>query len=192
MRLLKRFILFNILVIIVGCIGLYGYAYFSPKLDIRNANQFYIYDDTNELIYQGSGNNEWISLAEVSPYFVDAIISTEDKNFYKHFGFDFMRIGKANVNLHPFLINQSTVLPEFWITFVNKPLLIFFTLFCFGGFVRASTAGIYVNDNKAQINTPKEIVIPNSLNILILQISCAKKPDTVVIMAKTIVFVIFA
>ena len=95
MRLLKRFILFNILVIIVGCIGLYGYAYFSPKLDIRNANQFYIYDDSNELIYQGSGNNEWISLDEVSPYFIDAIISTEDKNFYKHFGFDFMRIGKA-------------------------------------------------------------------------------------------------
>lgn len=87
--------MFNILVIIVGCIGLYGYAYFSPKLDIRNANQFYIYDDTNELIYQGSGNNEWISLDEVSPYFIDAIISTEDKNFYKHFGFDFMRIGKA-------------------------------------------------------------------------------------------------
>ena len=95
MRLLKRFILFNILVIMVGCIGLYGYAYFSPKLDIRNANQFYIYDDSNELIYQGSGNNEWISLDEVSPYFIDAIISTEDKNFYKHFGFDFMRIGKA-------------------------------------------------------------------------------------------------
>lgn len=87
--------MFNILVIIVGCIGLYGYAYFSPKLDIRNANQFYIYDDGNELIYQGSGNNEWISLDEVSPYFIDAIISTEDKNFYKHFGFDFMRIGKA-------------------------------------------------------------------------------------------------
>ena len=95
MRLLKRFILFNILVIMVGCIGLYGYAYFSPKLDIRNANQFYIYDDSNELIYQGSGNNEWISLDEVSPYFIDAILSTEDKNFYKHFGFDFMRIGKA-------------------------------------------------------------------------------------------------
>jgi membrane peptidoglycan carboxypeptidase len=95
MRLLKRFILFNILVIMAGCIGLYGYAYFSPKLDIRNANQFYIYDDSNELIYQGSGNNEWISLDEVSPYFIDAIISTEDKNFYKHFGFDFMRIGKA-------------------------------------------------------------------------------------------------
>ena len=89
--------MFNILVIIVGCIGLYGYAYFSPKLDIRNANQFYIYDDSNELIYQGSGNNEWISLDEVSPYFIDAIISTEDKNFYKHFGFDFMRIGKAMI-----------------------------------------------------------------------------------------------
>ena len=97
MRLLKKFILFNFVVIILACIGLYTYAYFSPKLDIKNANQFYIYDDNEELIYQGSGNSEWISLDEVSPYFIDAIISTEDKNFYDHFGFDFLRIGKAMV-----------------------------------------------------------------------------------------------
>ena len=95
MKLLKKFIIFNFILLILGCVGLYGYAYFSPKLDIKNANQFYIYDDSNELIYQGSGNNEWISLDDVSPHFINAIISTEDKNFYKHIGFDFLRIGKA-------------------------------------------------------------------------------------------------
>lgn len=95
MKLLKKFILFNLILILLGCLGLYAYAYFSPKLDIKNANQFYIYDDSNELIYQGSGNNEWISLDDVSPHFINAIISTEDKNFYNHIGFDFLRIGKA-------------------------------------------------------------------------------------------------
>ena len=95
MKFFKKFIIFNIIVFLLSIIVLYCYAYFSPKLDIKNANQFYIYDDNNDLIYQGSGNNEWISLDEVSPYFIDAIISTEDKNFYKHFGFDFIRIAKA-------------------------------------------------------------------------------------------------
>ena len=95
MKLWKKFIIFNFIVLILGCLGLYGYAYFSPKLDIKNANQFYIYDDSNNLIYQGSGNNEWISLDDVSPHFINAIISTEDKNFYNHIGFDFLRIGKA-------------------------------------------------------------------------------------------------
>ena len=77
---------------------LYGYAYFKPKLDIKNANQFYIYDDNEQLVYQGSGNNEWVSLDDISPYFIDAILYTEDKNFYKHNGFDFFRIGKAIFN----------------------------------------------------------------------------------------------
>jgi len=95
MKLWKKVIIFNFIALILCCLCLYGYAYFSPKLDIKNANQFYIYDDRNELIYQGSGNNEWISLDDVSPHFINAIISTEDKNFYNHIGFDFLRIGKA-------------------------------------------------------------------------------------------------
>ena len=48
MRLLKKTIkLFCILCVVsvIVVVGLYLYAYFSPKLDIRNANQFYIYDD---------------------------------------------------------------------------------------------------------------------------------------------------
>ena len=95
MKFIKKFIVFNFILVIIGIISLYTYAYFSPKLDIKNANQFYIYDDNEDLIYQGSGNNEWISLNDVSPYFIQAILSTEDKNFYNHFGFDFFRIGKA-------------------------------------------------------------------------------------------------
>ena len=55
----------------------------------------FIYDHEENLIYQGSGSNDWVSLEDISPYLVDAVISVEDKNFYSHHGFDFLRIGKA-------------------------------------------------------------------------------------------------
>ena len=48
MRLIKKTIRLFCLLCIIGLfvvLGLYLYAYFSPKLDIRNANQFYIYDE---------------------------------------------------------------------------------------------------------------------------------------------------
>lgn len=93
-KVMKFFITSIILfTIIIG--ALYGYAYFSPKLDIVNTNQLYIYDDNSNLIYQGSGNNEWVSLNEIADDLVNAVISTEDKNFYHHNGFDYFRIAKA-------------------------------------------------------------------------------------------------
>lgn len=98
MKLIKKFFKLASLLFVFGMISvisLYCYAYFSPKLDIKNANQFYIYDDKEELVYQGSGNNEWVSLDEISPKFIDAVLNTEDKNFYKHYGFDVPRIAKA-------------------------------------------------------------------------------------------------
>lgn len=100
MKVFKRvfkLIRFFLILAILAIGGLYAYAYFSPILDIKNANQFYIYDDQEDLIYQGSGNNEWVSLDDISPFLVEAILSTEDKNFYKHNGFDYLRIAKAMV-----------------------------------------------------------------------------------------------
>lgn len=76
-------------------IGLYTYAYFSPKLDLKTSGSLYLYDNKNELIYQGSRNNEWANIDEISSYLKDAIIAVEDKNFYKHNGFDYLRIAKA-------------------------------------------------------------------------------------------------
>ena len=98
MKFIKRTIKFFVILFVLGIatiLGLYIYAYFSPKLDIKNANQFYIYDDKEEIVYQGSGNNNWVSLDEISPNLINAVISTEDKNFYNHHGFDYFRIIKA-------------------------------------------------------------------------------------------------
>ncbi len=90
----KLFIFF--IVIFIVCMScLYAYAYLSPGIDIKTSNSLYIYDDSENLVYQGSRNSEWVALDDVSNYFIDAIISTEDKNFYKHLGFDYPRIAKS-------------------------------------------------------------------------------------------------
>ena len=93
MKFFKRLFKIGVFFLIIGILGIC--AYFSPVLDIKNANQFYIYDDNEELVYQGSGNNEWVSINDISPNLINAIINTEDKNFYKHNGFDYLRIAKA-------------------------------------------------------------------------------------------------
>ena len=90
-----KLIIFFFISFVVTMSGLYLYAYLSGSIDIKTSNSFYIYDNKNELVYQGSGNSEWVDLESVSPYFLDAIISTEDKYFYKHMGFDYLRIAKS-------------------------------------------------------------------------------------------------
>lgn len=80
---------------IVVIIGLYTYAFLSPKLELKTAGQYYIYDGKDELMYQGSRSSKWVDLDDINYNLVDAVISIEDKNFYNHHGFDYLRIAKA-------------------------------------------------------------------------------------------------
>lgn len=84
------------LILIIG--GLYLYAFLSPKISIKTSGKYYIYDKYNELVYQGSSSSEWINLDDIADNMKKAIISTEDKRFYKHKGFDYPRIMKAIIN----------------------------------------------------------------------------------------------
>ena len=98
MRVLRFFCkmgLFLFISFIVVIIGLYLYAYLSPKLELRTAGQYYIYDTDDELVYQGSSTSEWVSLEDINYNLINAVISVEDKNFYNHHGFDYLRIAKA-------------------------------------------------------------------------------------------------
>ena len=100
MKVLKKCLKIFIILIglfIVGNICVYTYAKLSPKIEIKNANSFMLFDSDNEVFFQGSGSREWISLDDISPYLIEATINTEDKNFYKHIGFDYLRILKAMV-----------------------------------------------------------------------------------------------
>ena len=96
MRKLKRLFKFGLICILLGIIfygGIYLYARITPKLSINSANSFYLYDSNDNLV--SDNNDEWISLNEISKHLINATISIEDKNFFNHQGFDFLRIIKA-------------------------------------------------------------------------------------------------
>jgi len=67
----------------------------TPKLEIKAANSITLYDKDKQVFFQGSGTKEWAGLNDISKNVINATISTEDKNFYKHNGFDLLRILKA-------------------------------------------------------------------------------------------------
>ena len=78
---MKKWMQFITGCIILFClfyIGLLLYAYFSPKLSISGANTFYLYDENNTLF---SGNNDDLTLNDISPDLIHATLSIEDKNF---------------------------------------------------------------------------------------------------------------
>lgn len=96
MKRLKKFFKISLICLlfflIIYC-GIYLYAKVTPKLSINSANSFYLYDSNNNLV--SDNNDEWIRLDEISEYLINATIAIEDKNFYSHQGFDFLRIVKA-------------------------------------------------------------------------------------------------
>ena len=96
MKKLKKLFKFSLFCMLIGLIfygGIYLYARINPKLSINSANSFYLYDSSNNLV--SGNNNEWIRLDEISKYLINATVAIEDKNFFKHQGFDFFRIAKA-------------------------------------------------------------------------------------------------
>lgn len=91
-----KFIKINFVLLILICAGIFIYIKTSPKPEIYSANNLTLYDSSAQAFFQGNQSKEWIPLDQISDYLIDATIYTEDKNFYKHFGFDFLRILKAS------------------------------------------------------------------------------------------------
>ena len=89
---------FFVIFIFFAIFGFYLYAYITPKIDVQNSNRIILYDDNDEVYYQNTVTSSWVKLNEISPYAVKGIVDTEDKNFYNHNGFDYMRIMKALYN----------------------------------------------------------------------------------------------
>lgn len=93
-KMLKIFCIIFLLVFIIN-LGLFLYIKLSPKLEIKLMNSIVMYDNNKDVFYEGNGNNNWVSLNNISNYVIDATINTEDRKFYKHHGFDYKRIVKA-------------------------------------------------------------------------------------------------
>lgn len=111
-KTLKIFISFLILAIL-SFLGIFIYAKISPKLNLNKANSILMYDSENKIF---NNSDSWINLDDISPYLVNATISIEDKNFYKHNGFDFLRILKAlfiNITNGKTLQGASTITQQY-------------------------------------------------------------------------------
>lgn len=112
---LKICFVFLFLFIIINFIGII-YGYTSNKIDIKTANTFYLYDSKESLVFKSNGNEKWISLDDMNSYVIDATIAVEDKNFYEHNGFDFLRIFKAiieNIRAGEIVQGASTITQQY-------------------------------------------------------------------------------
>lgn len=97
-------------------ITLYFYIKTIPKIDLKNINNIQLYDKEGNLFFQGNGKEEWISLKKMSPNIIKATISIEDKNFFNHFGFDYLRILKSfyrNLNAGKIIEGASTITQQY-------------------------------------------------------------------------------
>ena len=102
-KILKYMTIILILFLIVYAI-LWIYAKCAKKLPIKSANSYYMYDN-NDKLFNGA-NDDWIRLNNISDNLIEATIAGEDKNFYHHKGFDYLRILKA---LYTNILNKDNV-----------------------------------------------------------------------------------
>lgn len=115
-KFLYKLLLFNTICFIVILTALYLYAYLSPKIVLNSANSIILFDQNEELIFASNNHNSWVSNNEISSYLKNATIAVEDKNFYKHHGFDYLRILKAiylNIKNKAIVQGASTISQQY-------------------------------------------------------------------------------
>ena len=95
LRKIRNFCFIFLILVITFCVGLYVYCLITPKIEITRNQSYYLYDNKNNLLFN---NYSWVKLEDISEELVNATLSTEDKYFYYHMGFDFGRIVKAVMN----------------------------------------------------------------------------------------------
>lgn len=104
----KIIVLVSLLAVLIGS----GYLFYIAKttkvseLESGLKASTVIYDSQGEeagKLYSQKGT--YTDLEQISPYVVDALIATEDRNFYSHHGFDIKGIARAAMRL---VINRGT------------------------------------------------------------------------------------
>lgn len=115
-KYILKIILLLIFTFIIVYLMIYAYAFITPKFKLNINNNITYYDINNNDIYSNSEYNDYVSLENINDYTKQAIISIEDKNFYKHKGFDFLRIVKAmfiNIKNKKILQGASTISQQY-------------------------------------------------------------------------------
>ncbi|MBO5414291.1 MAG: PBP1A family penicillin-binding protein [Bacilli bacterium] len=96
-KFISKLVIFIIVSFLLFKAGVFIYLKFTPKLEIGSANNILVYDNMENLFFEGNESKKWTSLDKISNYAIDATVYTEDKHFYSHNGFDYLRILKAGV-----------------------------------------------------------------------------------------------
>ena len=91
-RILYCFIFFFTFLLLM-----YVIAFCVGKPELNKDRYIKLYDDQNKIFYQSVNNysGQYVSIDDVSPYFLKAIVAIEDKRFYSHHGFDYVGISRA-------------------------------------------------------------------------------------------------
>lgn len=79
----------------IGALRLYAQITGAPSLSVPKASVFLDKDGKQIGDRFSEERRYWVSLDEISPFLIDAVVATEDRNFYEHNGFDYKRIAGA-------------------------------------------------------------------------------------------------
>jgi len=114
----KLIILFSTLIIIVIIISYSRYYIKHDQLpDISDLNTIEFYSIDGQKYFElNNKTSTYVKLEEISDYLKKAIIAVEDRHFYEHHGFDYLRIGKAildNLNTLSRRYGASTITQQY-------------------------------------------------------------------------------
>ncbi|MBK3495683.1 PBP1A family penicillin-binding protein [Viridibacillus sp. YIM B01967] len=96
----KRTVMWSVLsitAVLTAFLSLRIYAQIAgaPSLAVPKATVFLDADGHQAGDKFSQERRYWVSLDEISPFVADALVATEDRNFYSHNGFDYTRIAGA-------------------------------------------------------------------------------------------------
>lgn len=115
-KILLKIFIFILFFICILFTFLYFYIKLSPKLDLKKTNNIILYDKNDKIFFKGNGSKEWISLNLIDKDLINATISIEDKRFYSHNGFDYIRIIKSmynNIKSNDIIEGASTISQQY-------------------------------------------------------------------------------
>jgi membrane peptidoglycan carboxypeptidase len=133
LSLRRKVALFILTSILVGVVSIYFWLFVDlPSIDQLNDGlalpSTRIFDRNGQLLYEilppEGGRNTTIPLAEIPQHCIDALISTEDSNFYNHPGVDVVGIARAlwiNVQGGEILAGGSTLTQQLARTLLLDP-----------------------------------------------------------------------
>ncbi|MBQ8343501.1 MAG: transglycosylase domain-containing protein [Clostridia bacterium] len=121
MKIIKKILWVGFLLFILATVFVLGYyvavtknVALDPQKLVLSEKNVVVYDQDSEPVKGVSAISraQTVSIKDVPQHVKDAFVSTEDKRFYKHGGFDMLRIGRAvlnNVKAGAFKEGASTI-----------------------------------------------------------------------------------